>query len=259
MTITWPMVTLATGYSLKVGTSTNASDILDIIVGNVSSFTLNSLPEDKYICVTIIPYNTAGSSSNCNSICFRTEKLLQAPQCTQINSPANNQTNVPTTVNLTWLPSTGATGYKVRIRDLNNQAIVPELTLGNVTNYIVQNLPLNKFICVTIIPFNAAGESQNCTVNCFETIKTSATDDSIKSKYQLTPNPSSDYVELLCDGCDHFNGQIIIYDMQGKMIQKNPTYSLGDKIDIQSFESGIYLIYLINGVKTSVLKFVKIN
>jgi hypothetical protein len=257
VTITWPVVTDAAGYFLKVGTSNNTTDILDITLGNVLSHGLVNLPEDKNICVRVIPYNSAGSSSNCSSICFRTEKLLQVPQCTQLNSPNNNQVNVPTTINLTWPASSGATGYKVFIRDINNQAIVPIVTLGNVTNYIVQNLPLNKFICVTIIPFNAGGESQNCTVTCFETIKTSATDDHVKSKYQIVPNPSADFIELICDGCGRFNGEIIIYDIRGKMVQNSLQYSSGDKIDIQSLPGGIYLIYLKTRLKTTVLKFIK--
>jgi hypothetical protein len=211
--ITWPSVAEASGYRLYVGKSSSTSEFLNADIGLITSYLLSNLPEDQNICVRVIPYNAAGSAMNCQATCFRTEKIIQIPSCTQLSSPINNQVNVPTTINLTWPPSPNATGYKIQIRDANNQLVKSDITLGNVSNYVVQNLPLNKFICVTITPFNAAGESQACTATCFETIKTSAAEDgnTISGNYILSPNPAVDYVYISCSSCVSDKAQIIIF------------------------------------------------
>ena len=98
----------------------------------------------------------------CNSFCFTTENEVQLPSCTSVTSPANNEQNVPTSINMIWAESTGATGYKIKIGTTSGGNDVLALKdVGNVLNTIIESLPTNKFLCATIIPYNAGGEPQN--------------------------------------------------------------------------------------------------
>ncbi len=240
--IVWPIVSGATGYQLLVGTSSITADILNLNVGLVNSYVLSNLPEDLTICVRVVPYNAAGNATTCLAVCFKTEKVVQIPGCTQINSPSNNQVGLPPTVNLTWPSVAGSTGYRIRIRDVNNQPIKPDITVGNVNNYIVQDLPPQKFICVTVSPFNSAGESQNCTPICFETAKTSSTADVLQENFAVSPNPVEDYLSLSCTHCILKGSTLKIIDTQGKLLITVNDYIWGQKIDVGVLPGGAYLV-----------------
>lgn len=94
----------------------------------------------------------------------------QTPECTNLTSPTNGQTNVPTSLKIIWNRASGATKYFLDVGTSNsNTSIVNNLDVGNVEEYQLNNLPANSEICVKIKPMNAFGITSNCPAICFKT------------------------------------------------------------------------------------------
>lgn len=70
----WASVENVTGYILNIGSNPNTQDIVNNLdVGNVTSYTLNDLlPEETVLYISITPYNTNGTASNCEQFYFTT-------------------------------------------------------------------------------------------------------------------------------------------------------------------------------------------
>ena len=71
----WNAAARASGYFIKIGSSTNSEDILPTTdVGNNTTYVpSDNLPFKTTLFVTIIPYNTFGLASGCPSVTFTTE------------------------------------------------------------------------------------------------------------------------------------------------------------------------------------------
>jgi len=77
--IKWNNNADATGYKLKIGTTTGAGDILNLVdIGNVYSYTLASEAGTSYF-VSVFPYNQLGQATGCTEIKFTTCDALDAP------------------------------------------------------------------------------------------------------------------------------------------------------------------------------------
>lgn len=76
--VTWDANPEATGYKLKIGTSTNGDNFLaEIDLGNVLSYTpATHFEYATQYYATLIPYNNNGDAINCNSSSFTTEANL---------------------------------------------------------------------------------------------------------------------------------------------------------------------------------------
>ncbi|RXG27299.1 T9SS type B sorting domain-containing protein [Leeuwenhoekiella palythoae] len=70
----WASVENVTGYILNIGSNPNTQDIVsNLDVGNITSYTLNDLlPEETVLYISITPYNTNGTASNCEQFYFTT-------------------------------------------------------------------------------------------------------------------------------------------------------------------------------------------
>ncbi|AUP79614.1 BspA family leucine-rich repeat surface protein [Flavivirga eckloniae] len=179
--LSWGTVTGATGYKLKVGTSSGGTDILNgYDAGNVTAHDLvTDLPESSTIYVTVIPYNVVGDAAGCTEESFTTETLPTVPTCTSLSSPLNNATDVAITTNLSWGAVAGATGYKLNVGTSSGGTdILNAHDAGNVTAHdLVTDLPENSAIYVTVIPYNVVGDAAGCTEESFttETLPTAPT------------------------------------------------------------------------------------
>ena len=167
VTIRWTPVSAATDYRMTV--TADGASFLDITVISGTSYTLTDLPEGSNVCVTITPNNEAGSASGCSQVCFTTQ--LPQLSCTAITSPANNAQNVPTTVNITWDAVAEATFYMVKSTEDGSEFL--NTNAGNVTSYILNDLPMGSTICVTVTPGNADGNASGCSQRCFTTASVS--------------------------------------------------------------------------------------
>ena len=63
----------ATGYFVNVGTTAGGTDVMNMVdAGNVLTYNLGSLASGTTYYVTVIPYNTFGNATGCNSSSFTT-------------------------------------------------------------------------------------------------------------------------------------------------------------------------------------------
>ncbi|WP_461531951.1 T9SS type B sorting domain-containing protein [Sinomicrobium sp.] len=169
----WEAIADADGYRLRVGSSAGNNDIAttDIVGSNNTSYTFDTpLPEHTEIFVSIIPYNAAGNAQNCGAVSFTTETLLIAPECTSINSPANEATEVSINAIISWNAQNNAEGYYLTIgttpggteityrQELTTTSFTPSMPWQEDTTYYV-----------SVIPYNEAGEAQGCNEISFTT------------------------------------------------------------------------------------------
>ncbi|MDF4203695.1 BspA family leucine-rich repeat surface protein [Maribacter sp. SA7] len=171
--LTWNAISNADGYRLTIGTSAGANDILDNFdVENVTTHDLvTDLPEDSDIFITIIPYNEQGPADSCTEEFFHTETIPVAPTCTNLISPAHQETDVAIDTNLSWTEVPEATGYLVIVGlTEGGNEIVNNVDVSNVTTYdIPDDLLESRTYYVTIIPYNDVDDAAGCIEESFTT------------------------------------------------------------------------------------------
>ncbi|WP_397362759.1 T9SS type B sorting domain-containing protein [Olleya sp. R77988] len=214
--LSWTTSPYTEGYILSVGTTSGGTDLVNTEdVGNVTSYAFaENWPDDTTLFVTIIAYNSVGSAINCSEVTFTTEIVI--PECTQLNSPYNNQIDVLVDASLTWYAIDNATGYLVSIGTTpNGNDIEDAVDVGNTTTY----QPLNQFednitIYVTITPYNSVGNALNCMSDQFD----------IENRNIITPSyftPNGDAYHPLWKVEDPKNEikSTHIFDRFGKLIK----------------------------------------
>ncbi|WP_197463471.1 BspA family leucine-rich repeat surface protein [Cochleicola gelatinilyticus] len=171
--LSWNPIANADGYRINIGISPSGTQIENNVdVGNVTTYDLpNDLPENTTIYVTVIPYNEVGSALNCAEETFITETIPTPPECTTLTNPLDGAVDVPITTDLSWNPVPNATGYLLIVGTTSGgNEIVTNLDVGNVTTYdIPVDLPENRLIYVTIIPYNDIGDATECAEESFRT------------------------------------------------------------------------------------------
>ncbi|MFS4468608.1 BspA family leucine-rich repeat surface protein [Maribacter sp. 2210JD10-5] len=171
--LSWNPISNADGYRLTVGTTTGGNDLVDDEdVGNSLIYEFSTdLPEDTDIFVTVTPYNDEGDAMSCVEESFDTELIPVPPSCTNLISPANNDTDVPIDTNLSWTPVDGATGYLVSVGTTSGGIEVENnIDVGNMTTFdISDDLLENRRYYVTIIPYNDVGDATGCIEETFQT------------------------------------------------------------------------------------------
>src|SRR5690606_35162450 len=113
--IQWEAIAEATGYRISLGTTSGGTDIADNLdVGDVTSYSHPSdFPEDTTIYVSITPYNEAGDATACSEEQFTTEKLLEAPSCTQRTNELNSELESRVNIVLRRELVTDTSGYRI--------------------------------------------------------------------------------------------------------------------------------------------------
>ena len=173
--LTWDADPNATGYRLRVGTTSGGSQILNNIdVGNFTTYDLPSdLPDGTTIYVRITPYNTVPTCVPlvCTEENFMTGSTGTPPSCTTLTDPLDNATNVAITTDLTWSASTTATGYRLTVGTSSGGTdILDNEDVGNFTTHdLTADLPENQQVFVTIVPYNTYGNATGCSEESFVT------------------------------------------------------------------------------------------
>ncbi|MBO0322013.1 T9SS type B sorting domain-containing protein [Muricauda sp. CAU 1633] len=244
--ISWDYVYGASGYVVRLGTTVGNNDILEQDVGN--SLTLNpptNLPTEADIFVTIIPYNGIGSATGCISQQFRTRAESEIPDCTTIVYPMDGETNVALSPILEWTAIPDATGYVVNIGTTpSNSDILNNSTFYNNSTPVL-NFEPNKTFFITIVPFNDAGEAENCLQTSFSTLLGCGPYLDFDTGEYVIINPEIDFPETLsfcenesplivtsedtADGyrwyqIDEFDNETVISDTNQVSIQENGRY-----------------------------------
>ncbi|MDO6598064.1 hypothetical protein Q4512_14165, partial [Oceanihabitans sp. 2_MG-2023] len=171
--LTWTESLGACGYYLSIGTTSGGTDILNNIdVGDVESYSLGfDFPSNTQVFVTITPYFYNGTVLNCTEESFTTTNTASPTVCTTIITPANNDTNVIASTNISWNAASYANGYYINIGTTSGGTdIVANEDVGNTTTYNpIADLPSNTQIFVNITPYNSLGSITGCTEESFTT------------------------------------------------------------------------------------------
>ena len=173
-TITWEAVDGIPGYRIRLGISPGGAEILELSVGNSTSYTpALGLPENTQIYVTIIlDFLFQGSEDIiCSSQTFTTEDVTTAPGCTSIRNPLDGTTNVSVFTNISWFYAPTATGYFVSLgTSPGGSDILPQTDAGNTLTFNPPaQLPPNTAIYASVIPYNENGSANSCTEINFTT------------------------------------------------------------------------------------------
>jgi len=112
------------------------------------------------------------------------------PLCPVVSYPSNNSTFIPLASTITWVNSSGATGYKVSIgttsggTDVANQVAVT-------TNSFTPAAPFapNTTLYLKVVAVGAGGESSGCSEIMFTTAPPPPANDECATAITLTVNP----------------------------------------------------------------------
>ena len=166
--LTWQAVANADGYYLNIGTSPNATDIVNNAnVVSTNHYQLNGLPYETTIYVTITPYNSNVSATGCAHEYFTTG-TFPAPLCTTILTPANGATDVDVNTTITWNPVLNAIGYYLNAGTSPGATDLMNYVNANGTSY-TPDFPEGITVYLTVTPYNSAGLALGCNEISFTT------------------------------------------------------------------------------------------
>lgn len=253
--LTWSPGQRVQTYNLTLREDATGSILKNIILeGDVTSYPMIDLPQDKTIIVELYSNNSTGSVF-CSSHRFKTQGSISLPPCAVVTYPSANAINIPTTVNMSWMTSPTATGYRLRMgTQVEGSDLLNNVDIGNVTNYLMNNLPSGTQICFTVIPYNAAGQNLNCTNTCFKTVTTSSSEDTAPTpKVFVYPVPAGEVLHVR----NIEKAMYTIMDISGRELVKG-TIENNNEIPVDHLLTGFYVIHLRNEQKTYTFKFQKI-
>lgn len=170
--LSWNYSAGATGYRITIGTAPGTGDIINNLdVGNTLSFNPPAdFPPGTTIYVRVVPYNENGNASACSEESFTTGELGDPPGCTQLITPMDGATNVELSPFIEWEAVPDATGYKV---DIGKSPFINDVLDGAIfftNSTFVLNFEPNTTYFIRVVPFNEAGDAQDCGQESFSTI-----------------------------------------------------------------------------------------
>lgn len=179
ITITWSEVVGVSAYLIQLGTSPGGSDIVSLTsTGQSNQYKPErGLPENRTIYVEIYIFNTLTNTTTlCVDYSFQTDSFTSPPECTELQSPENNETDVAIQSDINWQYSTTATAYRIFMgtslggSDLINDLLIDDLSFDP-SDYLPNNadLPAETQIYLRIIPLNRLGEASGCEEFSFTT------------------------------------------------------------------------------------------
>jgi len=171
--LSWNAVANADGYLLYFGTDsppTNLQNGLDL--GNVTTYDPMGMTYSTDYFWKIVPYNSWGNATGCDTWSFTTEAMPPPPVCTTPVDPLDGAADVLVTANLTWNSVVDADGYILYFgTDFPPSNLENGLDLGNVTTYNPGgNLNPGSLYYWKIIPYNAFGNATGCDTWSFTTL-----------------------------------------------------------------------------------------
>ena len=172
--LTWDAAQFAQGYYLTVGTTAGGNDVVnnETIINETSYEFSSDFDTGDTVYVTIVPFNDEGNPGVCNEESFTLSNTLPTiPECTSLVTPANNDSDVLVTTDLTWNAISNADGYRLTIgTSAGANDILDNFDVENVTTHdLVTDLPEDSDIFITITPYNEQGPADSCSEESFHT------------------------------------------------------------------------------------------
>lgn len=197
-TLAWNTSTGATTYRLQVSTlNTFSSTVFDDSTITATSKQVSQLTLNVSYYWRVGAKNASGWSSFSPSYSFNT---LSPPPSPTIVSPANNASNQPASVTLSWTASTGATSYHLRVScdaSFNDKMIIDD-SLITITTRAFSPLAYNTTYYWRIAAISAGGKSPFASAS----FKTASNADfpGMRVSFPSQPTSSTSYRLISCFG-----------------------------------------------------------
>ena len=100
------------------------------------------------------------------------------------------------------------------------------------------------------------GGSQNYSLIVTGIIETNSVDDVSSQLFTMWPNPAHGELNVqLATGVED-NASIVIYDIQGRLMQQSALTNIDNVVNIEGLSSGIYMVNVSNGEKSAMKKII---
>ncbi|MEA5110484.1 hypothetical protein SDC9_15409 [bioreactor metagenome] len=178
----WNNISGADKYHMDIATDANFTNIIYDLLVLRKDTTINLQPNTQYH-MRVRTENTAGNSAWSQAVTFTT--INNTPGNTNITTPANNASNVPTPTTFNWTQSTNATQYNLEVA-LNSTFTNPEFDItatGLTTNV---NLTGHRTYFSRVRGENVNGNGQWSQTITFQTLNHAPS-----APTNLTPTPSN--------------------------------------------------------------------
>ncbi len=228
--LSWNAIPDADGYLLTIISSTEGILLDSFDVGNVTTYSPTfEFPQGSTIHVLIVPYNEVGNALGCSEEGFTL--LANPPQCAYMTFPAPGAIDVPVNIPvIIWNPpghnTYSVAGYYVTVgTSPNGGEILNNVDVGNGTGYyLLEDLPENQLIYVTVVPYNYVGIAIGCQASTFKTEMKSA---SLEIPKFFTPNGDNTNDVWQVKDQDHTVKDIYIFNRYGKLLHTMNTFTRG--------------------------------
>ncbi|WP_179334930.1 T9SS type B sorting domain-containing protein [Winogradskyella costae] len=237
--ITWEAVDNVTGYFISIGTSLGNADLLDNFDVGTSTTYLPTIDftQGSTVYVLISPYNANGVAFGCAEDSF-TFRNSYPPDCAYMTFPSPGAIEVPIDIAaISWNPpepnTYSVTGYYLSIGlSPNGGEILDAVNVGNNTSYnLLDPLPENTEIYVTVVPFNNDGIATGCASESFNTETVTVIPQEDTTKYGFSPdgNGINDFWKI--DGIQNYpNNEVMIYNRWGDLVFSIKGYDNNSKV-----------------------------
>ncbi|TMM58210.1 T9SS type B sorting domain-containing protein [Maribacter algarum] len=170
--INWSVASGASGYRIRLGTSSGASDLANTNIddGSTSYDPIDDFVVGSEVFVTITSFNDVGDAIGCDESSFFIASADALPPCTNLSRPLNGELEVNANTIIRWNRVGNASGYVLNIGTSAFGTDILSRDVGSEIEFqLDNNLPNEQTIFVTVIPYNTQGSAEGCVSESFET------------------------------------------------------------------------------------------
>ena len=165
----WNPVVDATGYIVRMGTQSGATDFLDDVVTTDAFLNIPTMDNNTIYYVTIIPFSLTDVADGCIETTFQVGDQL-SPECISLTFPESGATDVSIFTSFDWEFLENADGYFFSLGTTPyGRELVDNLDIGDVTSFSVNELEYNTTYYISVVPYGAFGEAVGCDEEFFTT------------------------------------------------------------------------------------------
>lgn len=234
LTIDWNQVDNALLYKIELSDSPNFENVIYEDFSKTNNIKLTNLEQGfKKYFVRVSTVNSGGLSDFSENINITT--FLDSPNPIY---PANNETDIPYELEISWSEVENAENYRFQLNTLN-VFTNPRIDTLLSTNKIILKLDPNKNYRWRVASIKEEKYGNYSEVFLFKTSSVSRVYNS-NDKIKISPNPSSNYINIETKDNLNLEGfKITIFKSNGELMLKS---SFKKQIDISKFENGKYFL-----------------